>query len=154
MAKIKLVFFLFSIFLNAQNRVTDIQYIAELEKLGDSLFKASNYTDAAKAYKELVKIDPNSSDYNFKYASAFGLEVEQMPRFKQAKNVREMVKLFERAYELDNKNLGINRALLEIYLRVPRFFGGGDKKALSIIKNIYSISEEEGKKAQQFYNKY
>ena len=154
MAKIKLVFFLFSIFLNAQNRGTDIQYIAELEKLGDSLFKASNYTDAAKAYKELVKIDPNSSDYNFKYASAFGLEVEQMPRFKQAKNVREMVKLFERAYELDNKNLGINRALLEIYLRVPRFFGGGDKKALSIIKNIYSISEDEGKKAQQFYNKY
>ena len=154
MAKIKLVFFLFSIFLNAQNRDTDIQYIAELEKLGDSLFKASNYTDAAKAYKELVKIDPNSSDYNFKYASAFGLELEQMPRFKQAKNVREMVKLFERAYELDNKNLGINRALLEIYLRVPRFFGGGDKKALSIIKNIYSISEDEGKKAQQFYNKY
>ena len=154
MAKIKLVFFLFSIFLNAQNRGTDIQYIAELEKLGDSLFKASNYTDAAKAYKELVQIDPNSFDYNFKYASAFGLEVEQMPRFKQAKNVREMVKLFERAYELDNKNLGINRALLEIYLRVPRFFGGGDKKALSIIKNIYSISEDEGKKAQQFYNKY
>ena len=154
MAKIKLVFFLCSIFLNAQNRDTDIQYIAELEKLGDSLFKASNYTDAAKAYKELVKIDPNSSDYNFKYASAFGLEVEQMPRFKQAKNVREMVKLFERAYELDNKNLGLNRALLEIYLRVPRFFGGGDKKALSIIKNINTISEDEGKKAQQFYNKY
>ena len=154
MAKIKLVFFLFSIFLNAQNRVTDIQYIAELEKLGDSLFKASNYTDAAKAYKELVKIDPNSSDYNFKYASAFGLEVEQMPRFKQAKNVREMVKLFEKAYKLDNKNLGVNRALLEIYLRVPRFFGGGDKKALSIIKNIYSFSVIEGKKAQEFYNKY
>ena len=154
MAKIKLVFFLFCIFLNAQNRGTDIQYIAELEKLGDSLFKASNYTDAAKVYKELVQIDPNSFDYNFKYASAFGLEVEQMPRFKQAKNVREMVKLFERAYELDNKNLGINRALLEIYLRVPRFFGGGDKKALSIIKNIYSISYYEGKKAQEFYNKY
>ena len=77
-----------------------------------------------------------------------------MPRFKQAKNVREMVKLFERAYELDNKNLPLNRALLEIYLRVPRFFGGGDKKALSIIKNIYTISEDEGKKAQQFYDKY
>ena len=154
MAKIKLIFFLFCVFLNAQNRDTDIQRIDELKKLGDSLFKVSNYTEAAKAYKELVQIDPNSFDYNFKYASAFGLEVEQMPRFKQAKNVREMVKLFERAYELDNKNIGLNRALLEIYLRVPRFFGGGDKKALSIIKNIYTISENEGKKAQQFYDKY
>ena len=154
MAKIKLIFFLFCVFLNAQNRDTDIQRIDELKKLGDSLFKVSNYTDAAKVYKELVQIDPNSFDFNFKYASAFGLEVEQMPRFKQAKNVREMVKLFERAYELDSKNLGLNRALLEIYLRVPRFFGGGDKKALSIIKNIYTISEDEGKKAQQFYDKY
>ena len=154
MAKIKLIFFLFCVFLNAQNRDTDIQRIDELKKLGDSLFKVSNYTYAAKVYKELVQIDPNSFDFNFKYASAFGLEVEQMPRFKQAKNVREMVKLFERAYELDNKNIGLNRALLEIYLRVPRFFGGGDKKALSIIKNIYTISEDEGKKAQQFYDKY
>ena len=154
MAKIKLIFFLFCVFLNAQNSNTDIQRIDELKKLGDSLFKVSNYTDAAKVYKELVQIDPNSFDFNFKYASAFGLEVEQMPRFKQAKNVREMVKLFERAYELDNKNIGLNRALLEIYLRVPRFFGGGDKKALSIIKNIYTISEDEGKKAQQFYDKY
>ena len=154
MAKIKLIFFLFCVFLNAQNRDTDIQRIDELKKLGDSLFKVSNYNDAAKVYKELVQIDPNSFDFNFKYASAFGLEVEQMPRFKQAKNVREMVKLFERAYELDNKNIGLNRALLEIYLRVPRFFGGGDKKALSIIKNIYTISEDEGKKAQQFYDKY
>ena len=154
MAKIKLIFFLFCVFLNAQNRDTDIQRIDELKKLGDSLFKVSNYTDAAKVYKELVQIDPNSFDLNFKYASAFGLEVEQMPRFKQAKNVREMVKLFERAYELNNKNIGLNRALLEIYLRVPRFFGGGDKKALSIIKNINTISEDEGKKAQQFYDKY
>ena len=154
MAKIKLILFLFCVFLNAQNKDIDIQHIAELQKLGDSLFKASNYTEAAKAYKELVQIDPNSFDYNFKYASAFGLEIEEMPRFKQAKNVREMVKLFERAYELDNKNLGLNRALLEIYLRVPRFFGGGDKKALSIIKNIYSISYDEGEKAKQFYNKY
>ena len=154
MAKIKLIFFLFCVFLNAQNSDIDIQRIDELKKLGDSLFKVSNYTDAAKVYKELVQIDPNSFDFNFKYASAFGLEVEQMPRFKQAKNVREMVKLFERAYELDNKNLALNRALLEIYLRVPRFFGGGEKKALSIINNIYTISNDEGKKAQEFYNNY
>ena len=114
MAKIKLVFFLFCIFLNAQNKGIDIQHVDELQKLGDSLFKASNYTEAAKLYNELVQIDPNSFDYNFKYASAFGLEVEQMPRFKQAKNVREMVKLFERAYELDNKNIGLNLSLIHI----------------------------------------
>jgi len=154
MAKIKLVFFLFCIFLNAQNNDDNTQYITELQKLGDSLFTVSNFTEAAKAYKKLAEIEPNSFDYNFKYASAFGFEVEQMPRFKQAKNVREMVKLFEKAYKLNNKNLGVNRALLEIYMRVPRFFGGGDKKALSIIKNIYSFSVIEGKKAQEFYNKY
>ena len=65
MAKIKLVFLLFCVFLNAQNKGIDIQHIDELQKLGDSLFKVSNYTDAAKVYKELVQIDPNSFDFNF-----------------------------------------------------------------------------------------
>ena len=69
MAKIKLVFFLFCILLNAQNKDIDIQHIAELQILGDSLFKVSNYTDAAKVYKELVQIDPNSFDFNFSSAT-------------------------------------------------------------------------------------
>ena len=63
MAKIKLVFFLLCIFLNAQNKDIDIQHVAELQILGDSLFKASNYNEAAKAYKELVQIYPNSIYY-------------------------------------------------------------------------------------------
>jgi len=37
---------------------------------------------------------------------------------------------------------------------VPRFFGGGDKKAKRILENIYSISLEEGKKSELFYNSF
>ena len=43
---------------------------------------------------------------------------------------------------------------MEIYLRVPRLFGGGNKKAKYILENIYKISEEEGKKSEIFYNNY
>ena len=154
MGKIKLIFIVCSIVLNAQTEQRNTEIIMELEKFGDSLFKSSNFSEAALTYKKLVQINPSSFDFNFKYASAFGLEVEAMPRFKQAKNAREMVKLFEKAYLLNSKDIALNRALLEIYLKVPRFFGGGNKKARAIIKNIFSISEEEGNKAQEFYNNF
>ena len=154
MGKIKLVFIIFSVVLNAQTEKDNTRIVMELEKLGDSLFKASNFSEAATTYKKLVQINPSSFDFNFKYASAFGLEVERMSRFKQAKNAREMVKLFEKAYLLNNKDIDLNRALLEIYLKVPRFFGGSNKKARDIIKNIYSLSIEEGNKAQEFYNNF
>ena len=154
MGKIKLVIIIFSIVLNSQIQQNNTKIIMELEKFGDSLFKASNFSEAALTYKKLVQINPSNFGFNFKYASAFGLEVEAMPRFQQAKNAREMVKLFKKAYLLNNKDIDLNRALLEIYLKVPRFFGGGDKKARDIIKNIYSFSFKEGDKAQEFYNKF
>ena len=47
-----------------------------------------------------------------------------------------MIKQFENAFNIKNDNLEINRALLEIYLRVPRLFGGGNKKAKMILDNI------------------
>ena len=97
---------------------------------------------------------PNDFDYSFKYAGSYGLYVESLPRLQQVKHIRQMIKRFETAFNLKNDDIEINRALLEIYLRVPRFFGGGNKKAKMILDNIYSISVEEGKKSELFYNSF
>ena len=77
-----------------------------------------------------------------------------LPRFQQVKHVRDMIKYFENSLQLKPNHLGVNRALLEIYLRVPRLFGGGNKKAKKILDNIYSFSVKEGKKAEEFFNNY
>ena len=62
MAKIKLIFFLFCVFLNAQNRDTDIQRIDELKKLGDSLFKVSIYTEYKKTHTDSYDLTNRYTD--------------------------------------------------------------------------------------------
>jgi hypothetical protein len=116
--------------------------------------KNKNYLEATNYYEKLVIYKADNFNYVFNYAVSYGLYVESLPRLQQAKHVRQMIKQFENAYNIKKDNLEINRALLEIYLRVPRLFGGGNKKAKMILENIYSISVEEGKKSEIFYNNF
>lgn len=154
MEKIKLIILFFSCLSLAQVETYSSSDIVLIEKKGDSLFNAKNFTKASEYFKKLISIDSENFYYNFKYASSYGLHVESLPRFQQVKHVRDMVKYFENSLKLKPNHLGVNRALLEIYLRVPRLFGGGNKKAKKILDNIYSISVFEGKKAEIFFNNY
>tara|TARA_B100001057_G_scaffold42525_1_gene38044 strand:+ start:3241 stop:3705 length:465 start_codon:yes stop_codon:yes gene_type:complete len=154
MEKVKLIILLFSITVFSQSDSATNDDFKSIEKIADSLFKNKNFVGATNYYEKLVKAIPNDFDYNFKYATSYGLYVESLPRLQQVKHIRQMINRFETAFNLKKDDIEINRALLEIYLRVPRFFGGGNKKAKTILDNIYSISVEEGKKSELFYNTF
>ena len=154
MEKVKLIILLFSITVFSQSDSATNDDFKSIEKIADSLFKNKNFMEATNYYEKLVKAIPNDFDYNFKYAASYGLYVESLPRLQQVKHIRQMINRFETAFNLKKDDIEINRALLEIYLRVPRFFGGGNKKAKTILDNIYSISVEEGKKSELFYNTF
>ena len=154
MEKIKLIFLLFSLNLYSQAESVVSLDLISIEKTGDSLSKNNNFLDAYKLYEILTITEPDNFNYNYKYAGSYGSYVESLPRFQQVKHIKKMINQFEAAYDLKKNHLGINRALLEIYLRVPRLFGGGNKKAKIILNNIYSISVDEGKKAEIFYNTF
>ena len=154
MEKVKLIILLFSITVFSQSDSATNDDFKSIEKIADSLFKNKNFVEATNYYEKLVKAIPNDFDYNFKYAASYGLYVESLPRLQQVKHIRQMINRFETAFNLKKDDIEINRALLEIYLRVPRFFGGGNKKAKTILDNIYSISVEEGKKSELFYNTF
>ena len=154
MEKVKLIILLFSLTVFSQSDSAINDDFKSIEKIADSLFKNKNFMEATKYYEKLAKAMPNDFDYSFKYAGSYGLYVESLPRLQQVKHIRKMINIFESAFNLKNDDIEINRALLEIYLRVPRLFGGGNKKAKMILDNIYSISVEEGKKSELFYNSF
>tara|TARA_B100001057_G_C22289634_1_gene734042 strand:+ start:151 stop:615 length:465 start_codon:yes stop_codon:yes gene_type:complete len=154
MEKVKLILLLFSISIYSQSEILSQNDIINTKKIADSLLKNKNYLEATNYYEKLVIYKADNFDYVFNYAVSYGLYVESLPRLQQAKHVRQMIKQFENAFNIKKDNLEINRALLEIYLRVPRLFGGGNKKAKMILENIYSISIEEGKKSEIFYNNF
>jgi len=154
MEKVKLIILLFSLTVFSQSDSAINDDFKSIEKIADSLFKNKNFMEATKYYEKLAKAMPDDFDYSFKYAGSYGLYVESLPRLQQVKHIRKMINIFESAFNLKNDDIEINRALLEIYLRVPRLFGGGNKKAKMILDNIYSISVEEGKKSELFYNSF
>ena len=154
MEKVKLIILLFSLTVFSQSDSAINDDFISIEKIADSLFKNKNFMEATKYYEKLAKAMPNDFDYSFKYAGSYGLYVESLPRLQQVKHIRKMINIFESAFNLKNDDIEINRALLEIYLKVPRLFGGGNKKAKMILDNIYSISVEEGKKSELFYNSF
>ena len=154
MEKIKLIVLLFSLNVYSQAESVVSLDLISIEKIGDSLSKNNNFLDAYKLYEILAKTEPDNFNYNYKYAGSYGSYVESLPRFQQVKHIKKMINQFETTYNLKNNHLGVNRALLEIYLRVPRLFGGGNKKAKIILDNIYSFSVDEGKKAEIFYNSF
>lgn len=154
MEKVKLIILLFSLTVFSQSDSAINDDFKSIEKIADSLFKNKNFMEATKYYEKLAKAMPNDFDYSFKYAGSYGLYVESLPRLQQVKHIRKMINIFESAFNLKNDDIEINRALLEIYLKVPRLFGGGNKKAKMILDNIYSISVEEGKKSELFYNSF
>ena len=154
MEKVKLIILLFSLTVFSQSDSAINEDFKSIEKIADSLFENKNFMEATNYYEKLAKAMPNDFDYSFKYAATYGLYVESLPRLQQVKHIRQMIKRFETAFNLKNDDIEINRALLEIYLRVPRLFGGGNKKAKMILDNIYSISVEEGKKSELFYNTF
>lgn len=154
MEKVKLIILIFSLTVFSQSDSAINDDFKSIEKIADSLFKNKNFLEATKYYEKLAKAMPDDFDYSFKYAGSYGLYVESLPRLQQVKHIRKMINIFESAFNLKNDDIEINRALLEIYLRVPRLFGGGNKKAKMILDNIYSISVEEGKKSELFYNSF
>jgi len=81
-------------------------------------------------------------------------KIELMPRIKGAAYVPEMMSQLEKTYKLDDSSLSLNWIMLQVYLEVPGFLGGGKRKARMIIEKISKISETEGKKARSLYENF
>ena len=63
---------------------------------------------------------------------------------------KELVK----TYKIDDTSLSLNWIMLQVYLEVPGFLGGGKRKARNIVEKISNISKKEGDKAQLLYENF
>ena len=105
-------------------------------------------------YKKLVKQRPNDFNYNYKLAATLAARIELMPRIKGAAYVPEMMSQLEKTYKIDDTSLSLNWIMLQVYLEVPGFLGGGKRKARNIVEKISKISKKEGDKAQLLYENF
>jgi len=84
---------------------------------------------------------------HYEHGVALGHAAEHANILRRAALAREARMEFERAVEADPDFIDARIALVEYYLRAPRFLGGGDEKAIAEAHEILKRDAAEGHRA-------
>ena len=169
------LFFLFlGSSIHAQNRVLDsVQYLITQKKYADAesllvkvydqnpteTFKTlladtyafqAKWDDALPLYEELQRDFPQSAEYHFKYGGALGRKAQQVSRLKALTMIGGIKRGFLQATKLDKQHIDARWGLIEYYLAIPGFLGGGIKKCEPYAEELLAISPVEGYFAQAY----
>lgn len=119
-------------------------YAAAQYYLGRVSFDKKEYDDAADYFKEAAEADPKQADYFDWLGNTYATIAQNANMIKQGILAPKMKKAWERAIELDAKNVGARTSLIQYYLQAPGFMGGSVDKAKEVAKQIVSIDAAEG----------
>lgn len=132
-------------------------HIKTREYLGDIAGYSKEWDTALSYYKDLVADDESNANYHFKYGSALGMKAMTVSRLRAFTFISEIKYHLERAIELNRQHIEARWALIELYIQLPVFFGGSEKKAISYASELEAISKVDGYLAlghiAEFYKK-
>lgn len=120
------------------------EYAAAQYYLGRVSFDKKEYDDAAEYFEEATEADPKQADYFNWLGNTYGTIAQSANMFKQGILAPKMKKAWEKAIELDAKNLSARTSLIQYYLQAPGFMGGSVDKAKEVAKQIVSLNAAEG----------
>jgi len=91
---------------------------------------------------------PANSDYFMWLGRAYGRRAETSNPLSAIGHASKTHQYFERAVQLNPRNIEALNDLLEYYLEAPGFMGGGAEKAQAVINRISQVDPSEGHWAQ------
>jgi tetratricopeptide (TPR) repeat protein len=119
-------------------------YAAAQYYLGRASFDQKEYDDAADYFEEATETDPNQADYFNWLGNTYGTIAQNANMLKQGMLAPKMKKAWEKAIQLDAKNVDARTSLIQYYLQAPSFMGGSIEKAKEVAKQIIGINAAEG----------
>ncbi|HTD24253.1 MAG TPA: tetratricopeptide repeat protein [Terriglobales bacterium] len=99
--------------------------------LSHAYFELEHWDDAINAEQQAVALAPDSSEYHLWLGCSYGNKAEHSSWFTALRYARRTREAFEKAVELDEKNVEARRDLSEFYILAPGFLGGGKDKAFA-----------------------
>ena len=106
---------------------------------------AQNATDeSVKWFEKAVEADPQNADYHFWLGNAYGDAAQHASKFRQPFLARKVKAEFERAVQLDPKQLDGRLGLIEFYVQAPGFMGGSIPKAKEQATEILKLNRMRG----------
>jgi tetratricopeptide (TPR) repeat protein len=119
-----------------------------LALIGRNRYMQGEYKKATEILEKAVAAEPSNSDYELWLGRAFGRRAETASPFTAPANANKARQHFEKAVQLNPRNLDALSDLFEYYLEAPGFMGGGLDKAAGVADRMAVIDPVEGHWAQ------
>lgn len=107
--------------------------------LSHAYYTLERWDDAIVAEQQAVALAPDSSEYHLWLGCSYGNKAEHSSWFTALRYAHRTRNEFEKAVELDGKNIEARRDLSEYYILAPGFLGGGKDKAVAQADKLTDI---------------
>lgn len=104
---------------------------AEQAAAGNAALERNDPEKAADLFEKAIALEPNNAKYHFLLGTAYSQMAERASAFGMASLAKKSKAAFERSVELDPNNVEARLVLVQYYVFMPGFLGGGDDKALA-----------------------
>lgn len=112
--------------------------------LGEAWYGLKDYGKAIDKLEDAEKLAPKNSAVYLWLGRARGRQAEEGSKLLAFGRARGAKTAFEKAVELDPKNMDALDDLFEYYLEAPGIVGGGLDKAEDVAKKIAAIDKPKG----------
>ena len=121
---------------------------AVYDLIGRNYYMQGDFKNATEALEKAVAAEPGNSGFNLWLGRAYGRRAETSSMFTAPGYASKARQYFEKAAQLNPRNLDAQSDLFEYYLEAPGFLGGGFEKAAATAEQIGRINPAEGYWAQ------
>lgn len=117
---------------------------AVYDLMGRDFYLQGDYKRSTEAMEKALAAEPHDSFHALWLGRAYGRRAESASVFTAPGYARKAHQYFERAVELDPRNLEALSDLFDYYLEAPGFLGGGEEKARRTADRIAQLNQAEG----------
>ncbi len=121
---------------------------ATFQLMGRCRYMLGDFKKASEAFEKAVGADPGNSDYRLWLGRAWGRRAETSSFLTAPGFAAKARQNFERAVQLNPRNLEALNDLFEYYLEAPGLLGGGLEKAAALLPRIGELDPAEHYYAQ------
>ncbi len=115
---------------------------------GRNLYMQGDFKRASEAFESALAADPQNSTTALWLARAYGRRAETSSPFTAPGYASKARTCFEKAVQLNPRNLEALSDLFEYYMEAPGFLGGGQDKAQALVPKMAAVNEADAQWAQ------
>lgn len=115
--------------------------------LGQALLAQNNAEKAVPALEKAAELDPAKSEYQVILGDAYGLTALKAGLFAKMAWAKKCKAAYDKAIELDPKNIRARSSAMEFCQQAPGFLGGGMDKAYEQAAEIKKLDGVRGRQA-------